>query len=323
MNGPHEAPPPLPRDIISAAGEAERAAGSAPGGLTPEEYSFPAEIPFAGFLETFGMALGFLLLSVVLSGIVVVFMAGFGLQMPPDNLGPLLFVNIPAAIGVMLWAVLRVKGRLPIVLPLRPVSVWTLGSIVVFVLGSTVLISELDNVFRWVLPLPNFAEEMFKQVARQPVIAVLVMVVMAPITEEAIFRGAILGPMARVRGPVAASVWSAVLFGVIHINPAQIPTAFILGLIFAWWTLRTGSLWPALLGHALHNGMPVILSLPFVDVDIRGFTAIPEPGTFQPLWFDALGVVFLTLGAMAFLRATRTPAQPHTETEGDDENGSI
>ena len=65
------------------------------------------------------------------------------------------------------------------------------------------------------------------------------------------FRGVILrGFLARYK-PVTAILVSSLLFGLLHMNPYQFVAAMILGVIFAWLVLRTGSLWPSVFGHVL------------------------------------------------------------------------
>ena len=46
---------------------------------------------------------------------------------------------------------------------------------------------------------------------------------------------------------------SAILFAMFHLNPWQAVTALPLGIWFAWMVLRTGSVLPGILGHAMVN----------------------------------------------------------------------
>ena len=50
---------------------------------------------------------------------------------------------------------------------------------------------------------------------------------------------------------LALGMFFAVI-GLIHLNPWQFVPATLLGVLFAWFLLRTGSLVPCLVGHALH-----------------------------------------------------------------------
>lgn len=83
--------------------------------------------------------------------------------------------------------------------------------------------------------------------------------VLPALVEEMIFRGYILGTL-RQHGDGVAIVLSAVLFALFHGNVLQIPFAFILGLVLAYLTVQTDSIWPAVLLHFSNNLMSVLLS---------------------------------------------------------------
>ena len=54
-------------------------------------------------------------------------------------------------------------------------------------------------------------------------------VIQAPIIEEALFRGIIVGGLLACRSKYQAAIWSAILFAIYHMNPWQFPVALILG----------------------------------------------------------------------------------------------
>jgi len=123
---------------------------------------------------------------------------------------------------------------------------------------------------------------------------VRLVVIVAPLTEELLFRGLILRGLLRHYTTRTAIIASAVLFGVFHLNPWQFLGATVLGVLFAWIFVRTGSLYPCIFGHAFANGVPLIASV--LKVDIVGFTSELTGVEFQPLWFDALGLVLSAVG---------------------------
>ena len=85
----------------------------------------------------------------------------------------------------------------------------------------------------------------------------LTMVVIGPLVEEMLFRGIILKGLAANHTRTRAIVWSAVLFGVYHMEALKLALAFLSGLVWGWWFVRTGSLLPALFGHVLINSIAV------------------------------------------------------------------
>ncbi len=76
--------------------------------------------------------------------------------------------------------------------------------------------------------------------------------IVAPIGEELLFRGAILHSLKRY-GTVFAAVISSILFGLFHMNFQQMPMAFLLGLVFSYATIKTGSIKTSVLLHFINN----------------------------------------------------------------------
>jgi hypothetical protein len=80
------------------------------------------------------------------------------------------------------------------------------------------------------------------------------------ICEEVLFRGYAQRQFERASGPAGGILLSGVLFGLYHLRPSQVLPLAMLGLYLAYLTWRTGSLWPAVLVHILHNGLAVVLA---------------------------------------------------------------
>ena len=82
--------------------------------------------------------------------------------------------------------------------------------------------------------------------------------VVGPIVEELVFREGIQGTMLRsgVR-PWKAMLFSALLFGLIHVNPAQVPFTFVVGLMLAVIYQVTGNVVVTSLIHILNNSIAV------------------------------------------------------------------
>ena len=179
-------------------------------------------------------------------------------------------------------------------------------------LGLIIVISELDNVLQRFLPVPDWFTEMLAELGLGQGFALgtfIVLVIVAPLTEEPLFRGILLHGFARNYGAGWAIFGTALLFGAIHLNPWQFVGAFLLGLAFGWWTVRTGSILPALLGHALNNGM-VVFAADVLQTEIQGFNAWEEGvHAHQPWWFTLTGVALLLAGGAILHRMwSRVPS---------------
>ncbi|WP_226163213.1 CPBP family intramembrane glutamic endopeptidase, partial [Hymenobacter terricola] len=78
---------------------------------------------------------------------------------------------------------------------------------------------------------------------------------LAPVFEELLFRGVILQGLLRSQRPWVAIGQSALLFGIMHFNPAQSLNALFIGLLFGWLYYRTRSLWLCIASHCLFNAL--------------------------------------------------------------------
>lgn len=90
-------------------------------------------------------------------------------------------------------------------------------------------------------------------------IGILSIVVLAPIFEELLFRGVILRGFLKNYSATKSIIITAVLFGVLHLNPIQSIIAALLGLVLGWMFVKTGSLWVCIFFHALNNGFAILL----------------------------------------------------------------
>jgi membrane protease YdiL (CAAX protease family) len=138
-------------------------------------------------------------------------------------------------------------------------------SIVYAVLLMAVLLGSLNAVFYWLLQsdMLKDMQQYLTLVRAEPwVLSVLTIGVGAPLMEEFLFRGFLLSALARGRlgFPLGAllvtAAWTALHWGYSAIGLLEV---FVIGLYFSWLLWRTGSLWPALICHALYNTALVLV----------------------------------------------------------------
>ena len=108
-------------------------------------------------------------------------------------------------------------------------------------------------------PLPNIVEEEF-DVILQDRWGYFAIGLFAPVCEELVFRGAILRALLRwtPRHWLAIAI-SALLFALIHANPAQMPHAFLIGLLLGWLYYRTDSIVPGIVYHWVNNSIAYVV----------------------------------------------------------------
>ena len=119
---------------------------------------------------------------------------------------------------------------------------------------------------------------------------VVVFLCLAPgIVEELTFRGALLHGLRRRFHPVVLALVVGVVFGVFHTSLFRIaPTAFI-GVLLAGVTLLSGSIFPAMVWHALNNLLGLAaaragLPLESLEPPLLAAAAMALAGAFWILW---------------------------------------
>lgn len=88
---------------------------------------------------------------------------------------------------------------------------------------------------------------------------ILTIAVIPALFEEFAFRGIFMGLLRKRFSTSAAIIVSAAGFGLIHGNFAQMPFAFLMGLILGYLYAVSGSLWVPMLVHFLNNAYSVCL----------------------------------------------------------------
>ncbi len=196
----------------------------------------------------------------------------------------------------MLW--------LPAVLVLG-LSTWTIAHEVFYY--SQMLIGTIDaNRLGDVAKFANQLREL-------PLVFVLFVFAITPaVCEEFFFRGFVLGSLHKL-STVMAIVVSSLLFGLMHVLTSNVlmverflPTALI-GVLLAVIALRTGSIWPGMIFHAIHNGLQFTLNH-FRD-ELAKWDYMVEEGAHLPAtWLiagagaTALGLSLLMLGPKSAAR---------------------
>jgi membrane protease YdiL (CAAX protease family) len=94
-----------------------------------------------------------------------------------------------------------------------------------------------------------------------PWLVVLAVVIVAPVAEEAFFRGVVFNAWRREAGRRWAFFGSAALFAAIHLSLLSLLPIFLLGIGLAWVYDRTKSLLAPMVMHATVNGISVALAL--------------------------------------------------------------
>ena len=174
-----------------------------------------------------------------------------------------------------------------------------------------------SNIIGELLELPNIYEDLFYSLSRN-VFGFLSIALIAPIAEEMLFRGGIEGFLLRRKiKPIIAILVSAIIFGVIHANPAQIFFATILGIIFGWMYYRTGSILPSIVGHVLNNTVSVSVMATSPIEDMSKTTA--ETIGLTATWLLLIACIAIAILSFLYLNK-KLPASPFNGYENVNTN---
>ncbi|PLQ01744.1 CPBP family intramembrane glutamic endopeptidase [Cupriavidus pauculus] len=181
----------------------------------------------------------------------------------------------------------------------RSSAVATIGLLGLPILMTVPLIVLLDGVMMTllekVLPLSASEVAMFESMAGGLGNWVLSCAI-APMVEEMFFRGIILRGMLKRYATTDAIVYSAFVFGLMHLNVYQFVIAFAVGILAAAFYVRTGSLWPGIVLHAGINTTITVMSESGTDADTQ-----------YSLWTWSLAVVAGLVGALVLRRMLWRP----------------
>lgn len=137
---------------------------------------------------------------------------------------------------------------------------WLLGSAIVL---STVVYLVYQLLFGGEFLNENAQEvvETFKKTSN-PLLKILLgiaAVMIAPLTEELIFRGFLYGVVKRFTERWFAAIFTALIFAAVHQHIGSMFPLFLLGIAFAVAYEVTGCLWVCIFMHALFNGFNVLM----------------------------------------------------------------
>ena len=190
----------------------------------------------------------------------------------------------------------------------------------ILIMITAIVIEPLLNLFpeRWLGPMYTMGS--------YGGWSILLLVVLAPIFEEALFRGVIFESVRSKSGAVSAILISAAIFGIVHLIPQQVINAFVIGIILGYVYLKTGSLWPAILIHAMNNALAYIVMQWSDTNNMTVREMITNDTVYKVVYFIALAIfVFVaykmwqTLHAEAGKEKAEHPEAPHGRPTGERE----
>ncbi|MDE2765848.1 MAG: CPBP family intramembrane metalloprotease [Chloroflexota bacterium] len=138
---------------------------------------------------------------------------------------------------------------------------WAVPAMALNIAVGAVYVAIVESAAPVLVP-PGLAEQLGfgEQMDGATMLAAFIVVVLfAPIAEEAFDRGFVYAGLASKWGAWPAIFASAAVFAVAHMSFGLLVPAFISGVVFAWLYWRSGSVLPALLAHTGQNAIAFVL----------------------------------------------------------------
>ncbi|MFK7984321.1 MAG: lysostaphin resistance A-like protein [Saprospiraceae bacterium] len=198
------------------------------------------------------MGIQFLLIQIV--ALIPVAILGFiiyGVDNQEGMNNLIMFLGLPLAFLAGAWYFYKKRGLID------TAFAWKSNFPLLIIIGLFLMygVNYLVGEFMTYLPGYDAMLEMYQEMfaGMNPMALLLGGALIGPICEEIIFRGVILEGLAKKYDPTKAIIFSALIFGIIHLQPLQVIGAFFAGLILGWIYLKTQSLWVVIALHVINN----------------------------------------------------------------------
>lgn len=197
---------------------------------------------------------------------------------------------------------LKLKGlSLRKQLRLNKISLKQIGYIILITIFAYPIAIFFNAIIIWIVslfsdampsipPLPDNKKLYF--------ISLFIMAITPGICEEVMFRGNIMNAY-RVLGKKKAIIYSAILFGVFHMNLQNLSGPIVLGIILGIVVYKTNSLFASILAHSVSNGIAITLGY-FASKYIGNIGDVDNVQLVETSYTLQLFISLLFLSTMAF-----------------------
>ena len=207
----------------------------------------------------------------------------------------------------LFFALIVFKGRPFYALGIRPaVDLRHYGlaiAIIVFGFPLVILLGEINQQIplpEWITSLESNAEEQLAAFLRadnfgEVLLNVFIIAVLPAVCEEICFRGALQGILTRIfKSPWAGILAASILFSALHFQFQGFLPRMYLGIVLGLMFWFSGSLWPAILAHFVHNATQVVI----VAYSPEYVNENPD----MPLWIGLASAVIVAAGSWFYIR---------------------
>ncbi|MCB9358007.1 MAG: CPBP family intramembrane metalloprotease [Calditrichaeota bacterium] len=194
----------------------------------------------------------------------------------------------------------------------KPPGARNLLAALLAVCGGWVLTIELATLQHMFFPFPEDLlkqfTDLFGELESLPTWQAIAIIALIPaVVEEHLCRGLMLRGLERETGKWSAILLVAAVFAILHLNPYRLLPTFALGVLLGYLAVRTGSIYPAILGHFVNNAFSALVFRYEEWFVSHGWAAGDEAAWVPASWLLG-GLLFLGVG-LALLRSSPTSVE--------------
>ncbi|MCL4305901.1 ABC transporter permease subunit [bacterium] len=258
----------------------------------------------------------------LLAAVAIIVVGGVGGMAQADNpLSGVFVVQISLALLAALWV--YQGGYDPVAaFGWTPPGVRNLLASAIAVAGGWILTIELATFQHMLFPFPEDLlqqfTDLFGALEDQPLWVALGIIALLPaVVEEHLCRGLMLRGLDRESGKWTAILVVALIFAILHLNPYRFLPTFALGILLGFIAVRTGSIFPAILGHFINNAASMIV-FRFEEWFAAQGWAASDDAAWVP-WPWLIGGLLLLAAGLSLLKPMNPTAESkaaHAENNG-------
>ena len=229
----------------------------------------------------------------------------FGLDFNDMSSGAQILISALLGTGIPCWIVYHIRKKKTNIGSFN-LSIENPRIIPLIVLVAIPLNLGIAGPLIELVPMTDFFREMIREMvlemaSDQGLLMFIALVIAAPILEELIFRGIMLDGLLRIYSPTKAVIVSSLLFGLIHLNPAQFVGGALVGGFMGWVYVHSRSVLATILIHAAFN-LTAFTESYFIDVEEAIDMSYAEVlGGWTNYVLVVLGSIVVTLGCVFLL----------------------
>lgn len=184
----------------------------------------------------------------------------------PDNTETFLITGIASIVGIFIVSLIYckvAKVNISETIPMNKTKASVVLPLLLFGFAGTFIANYISAILNLALTPFKLTTDLDSAYGSMNWIEFLLFAISVSIipalVEEFAFRGIVMGKL-RKYGDSFAIFLSAILFGMMHGNIAQIPFAFMVGLILGFIAVKANSLLPAIIVHFFNNFISVLFT---------------------------------------------------------------